>query len=363
MILPDYQYESCLQSVKDTKFESNSQLSILCQISFRSCLQSVKDTKFESNSQLLCDDIETAVSCLQSVKDTKFESNSQLNCHINDPQGRCLQSVKDTKFESNSQLMELCPLMQLCCLQSVKDTKFESNSQHQGKETIDLLRCLQSVKDTKFESNSQHMVNECTKRLRCLQSVKDTKFESNSQQNRFQPATVKGCLQSVKDTKFESNSQLSSERIEIRVFSFRNASVKKGVGVRLILPTLEHCTVCFIPSGTLFRCHGRALGFYTFDRFITFYLPFMTFICHFFKIVNGHFIEIISKTSSMIILVGKFRHTVVPAKLPYYFYSFYHCSINLIYIMPSRSLGISGNRNFVPMSNRISYWLSESKIP
>ena len=171
------------------------------------------------------------------------------------------------------------------------------------------------------------------------------------------------CLQSVKDTKFESNSQLSSERIEIRVFSFRNASVKKGVGVRLILPTLEHCAVCFIPSGTLFRCHGRALGFYTFDRFITFYLPFMTFICHFFKIVNGHFIEIISKTSSMIILVGKFRHTVVPAKLPYYFYSFYHCSINLIYIMPSRSLGISGNRNFVPMSNRISYWLSESKIP
>lgn len=171
------------------------------------------------------------------------------------------------------------------------------------------------------------------------------------------------CLQSVKDTKFESNSQLSSERIEIRVFSFRNASVKKGVGVRLILPTLEHCAVCFIPSGTLFRCHGRALGFYTFDRFITFYLPFMTFICHFFKIVNAHFIEIISKTSSMIILIGKFRHTVVPAKLPYYFYSFYHCSISLIYIMPSRSLGISGNRNFVPMSNRISYWLSESKIP
>ena len=222
---------------------------------------------------------------------------------------------------------------------------------------------MQSVKDTKFESNSQRFCFASAQLGCCLQSVKDTKFESNSQPTASTSPRDSSCLQSVKDTKFESNSQLSSERIEIRGFSFRNASVKKGVGVRLILPTLEHCTVCFIPSGTLFRCHGRALGFYTFDRFITFYLPFMTFICHFFKIVNGHFIEIISKTSSMIILVGKFRHTVVPAKLPYYFYSFYHCSISLIYIMPSRSLGISGNRNFVPMSNRISYWLSESKIP
>ncbi len=41
--------------------------------------------------------------CLQSVKDTKFESNSQLNASFFCSPFRCLQSVKDTKFESNSQ--------------------------------------------------------------------------------------------------------------------------------------------------------------------------------------------------------------------------------------------------------------------
>ena len=41
-----------MQSVKDTKFESNSQLDILLVMLSISCLQSVKDTKFESNSQL-----------------------------------------------------------------------------------------------------------------------------------------------------------------------------------------------------------------------------------------------------------------------------------------------------------------------
>ena len=41
--------------------------------------------------------------CLQSVKDTKFESNSQLDAKDKKIDERCLQSVKDTKFESNSQ--------------------------------------------------------------------------------------------------------------------------------------------------------------------------------------------------------------------------------------------------------------------
>ena len=42
-----------------------------------SCLQSVKDTKFESNSQLRDEYMNSSIGCLQSVKDTKFESNSQ----------------------------------------------------------------------------------------------------------------------------------------------------------------------------------------------------------------------------------------------------------------------------------------------
>ena len=67
--------------------------------------------------------------CLQSVKDTKFESNSQLNGSISTQRGGCLQSVKDTKFESNSQQSLQTLKFCLSCLQSVKDTKFESNSQ------------------------------------------------------------------------------------------------------------------------------------------------------------------------------------------------------------------------------------------
>ena len=44
--------------------------------------------------------------CLQSVKDTKFESNSQHTDWAMVEGNRCLQSVKDTKFESNSQPAE-----------------------------------------------------------------------------------------------------------------------------------------------------------------------------------------------------------------------------------------------------------------
>ena len=69
---------SCLQSVKDTKFESNSQPYLPHFVWLNRCLQSVKDTKFESNSQPTLGDLKNTHSCLQSVKDTKFESNSQL---------------------------------------------------------------------------------------------------------------------------------------------------------------------------------------------------------------------------------------------------------------------------------------------
>ena len=201
--------------------------------------------------------------CLQSVKDTKFESNSQLFLSLWEFLVCCLQSVKDTKFESNSQLLVMPICLLVCCLQSVKDTKFESNSQLQRAISASTKCCLQSVKDTKFESNSQLGAKLNTLSIRCLQSVKDTKFESNSQH-------------------------------EIRISHF-----------------LE------------FWCH-----------------------CPIFY-------------SS----VFKMSYSTIFPNSTYNINSFSHCSINLIYIMPSRSLGISGNRNFVPMSNRISYWFSESKIP
>ena len=47
MIIP----VGCYQSVKDRKFESNSQLIPLADLPFMCCYQSVKDRKFESNSQ------------------------------------------------------------------------------------------------------------------------------------------------------------------------------------------------------------------------------------------------------------------------------------------------------------------------
>ena len=110
--------------------------------------------------------------CLQSVKDTKFESNSQLMSAIVGMLGRCLQSVKDTKFESNSQHMVYKCSKRLRCLQSVKDTKFESNSQPSDLLLSISASCLQSVKDTKFESNSQHVQNWFKRCRGCLQSVK-----------------------------------------------------------------------------------------------------------------------------------------------------------------------------------------------
>ena len=41
------------------------------------CFQSVKDIKFESNSQLISISVGITIGCFRSVKDIKFESNSQ----------------------------------------------------------------------------------------------------------------------------------------------------------------------------------------------------------------------------------------------------------------------------------------------
>ena len=53
MLIHSFVISSCFQSVKDIKFESNSQPAIFDNILKQSCFQSVKDIKFESNSQLL----------------------------------------------------------------------------------------------------------------------------------------------------------------------------------------------------------------------------------------------------------------------------------------------------------------------
>ena len=49
-----------------------------CQLT-DSCFQSVKVIKFESNSQLASMTVAMQESCFQSVKVIKFESNSQQN--------------------------------------------------------------------------------------------------------------------------------------------------------------------------------------------------------------------------------------------------------------------------------------------
>ena len=50
---------------------------IILLVVFLSCFQSVKDIKFESNSQRTFIEVPGITSCFQSVKDIKFESNSQ----------------------------------------------------------------------------------------------------------------------------------------------------------------------------------------------------------------------------------------------------------------------------------------------
>ena len=67
------------------------------------CEANVKDTDFESNSQLMEISNFLKIGCEANVKDTDFESNSQLHhtgAFINQ---RCEANVKDTDFESNSQ--------------------------------------------------------------------------------------------------------------------------------------------------------------------------------------------------------------------------------------------------------------------
>ena len=120
-----------------------------------SCLQSVKDTKFESNSQHNVTEFCCKYCCLQSVKDTKFESNSQRIAVLDACKSGCLQSVKDTKFESNSQPCVILPPDTYSCLQSVKDTKFESNSQRWLR-VFSLFPQMKNSYACKFTSKGNH---------------------------------------------------------------------------------------------------------------------------------------------------------------------------------------------------------------
>ena len=93
------------------------------------CFQSIKDNKFESNSQRIVPLPSPPYSCFQSIKDNKFESNSQHFVTLNTSRDSCFQSIKDNKFESNSQLFTDSSVPINSCFQSIKDNKFESNSQ------------------------------------------------------------------------------------------------------------------------------------------------------------------------------------------------------------------------------------------
>ena len=71
----------CYQSVKDRKFESNSQHKPLEVFLLHSCYQSVKDRKFESNSQHL--DLqgasEGAVISLSKIENLKAIHNREMD--------------------------------------------------------------------------------------------------------------------------------------------------------------------------------------------------------------------------------------------------------------------------------------------
>ena len=121
--------QRCFQSVKDIKFESNSQQSASAHDGTPVTTPSRMPTTVESNTQRMRDMLSLPGSCFQSVKDIKFESNSQLTVKLIALRCSCFQSVKDIKFESNSQLVRANSSLCAGCFQSVKDIKFESNSQ------------------------------------------------------------------------------------------------------------------------------------------------------------------------------------------------------------------------------------------
>ena len=96
----------CLQSVKDTKFESNSQLHHRqYNLSNAVCSPSkIQSLKAIHNSPGQCNNLSRAVcspSKIQSLKAIHNCGRRDSPCFRS-----CLQSVKDTKFESNSQLRQ-----------------------------------------------------------------------------------------------------------------------------------------------------------------------------------------------------------------------------------------------------------------
>ena len=120
-------------------------------------------------------------SCYQSVKDRKFESNSQLAWGRGSARTGCYQSVKDRKFESNSQLQIYGNILgnaviSLSKIENLKAIHNKFSSLKMGKYAVISLSKIENLKAIHNIRNAERLA------LRsCYQSVKDRKFESNSQ--------------------------------------------------------------------------------------------------------------------------------------------------------------------------------------
>ena len=185
----------------------------------------VKDTKFESNSQLSSNGYYRNFSCFrcQRYKIWKqFTTKFRLAC-------KSYKLFQMSKIQNLKAIHNSVYVFVWCCA-DVKDTKFESNSQHYADGTSDYI-VVSDVKDTKFESNSQLARSIYSRDSRCFrcQRYKIWKqFTTNVcslylSEKLFQMSKIQNLkaihnnsemdwisivvVSDVKDTKFESNSQ------------------------------------------------------------------------------------------------------------------------------------------------------------
>ena len=150
--------------------------------------------------------------CLQSVKDTKFESNSQQNGCTAQLSLGCLQSVKDTKFESNSQPMRFvfpC-LTAVCSPSKIQSLKAIHNFEDFTPAQILLFAVRQRYKVWK-QFTTRMVILWMDFRLFAVRQRYKVWKQFTTQQRAVK--SYRSCLQSVKDTKFESNSQLLALRL------------------------------------------------------------------------------------------------------------------------------------------------------
>ena len=139
--------------VKDTNFESNSQLSWFASYWTDNCftMSKIQILKATHNNAGMAQLLYQTVSRCQRYK---FWKQLTTVWRLSKYSSTLFHDVKDTNFESNSQLIEVVPTNGNDCftMSKIQILKATHNFQRRA---IPLPRLFHDVKDTNFESNSQ----------------------------------------------------------------------------------------------------------------------------------------------------------------------------------------------------------------